>query len=243
MMAHMALKNMAFLQNNLFILVSYIGVMDKEPKNGFKRLYLSDQFAAPPEKAVSMAASMAACLRRQSATIDRFAILESPSGQLIPLIHVRGKLGEAAINCHTYVDYFLEGVRNFLSMDLAVMGIPICGVNPQHVILDETTRLVATIAPDPRVMAKAVEALFPLPGDIIIWRSRPDIIIHSAILSYRDGDGRWIVDDKWNERPAHERPLEGVIQEMHPYYFSWAISDPEADPPSPGFAELWRATR
>lgn len=147
--------------------------------------------------------------------LDAYAIVQSPSGAGF-LIFKPQSTGAAARNCHGHTNRFIPSFAELASNYSGIVGIPICGSNPQKIILDTTTTLVADKLPqEPVSLSKALDKAAPRAGDILVWVDRiTGTIDHSTTVVGRV-DGDWLVDDKMNDRPERKTWVTVVANALY----------------------------
>lgn len=161
----------------------------------------------------------------KSVPLDAYAVVQSSSGARF-LVFRPQSTGPAARNCHGHTNRFLSSFSDIAAAYGGIVGFTSCGSNPQKIILDTATLLIADRLPqEPVALSKALEKAAPRAGDILVWVNLiTGAIDHSTTLVSRV-DGEWLVDDKMNSQPARKTWVTVAANQLYrpPYV------DPHSD--------------
>lgn len=185
--------------------------VDREP--AFRILFSGDMDDSIPQKWKGWAQCARQLIRpgEQESIVDRFKVVQSPLGRSFLVFTVRGATGHATTNCHSHADAGLKMLRGTLEEGDAVLGIPVCGTNPQDEILNAATTVIANkLSDEPDTLKGQIKSLAVQPGDILVWRNVMGLPVHSSTLYQQDSSGNWLLDDKRDDQAPEIKDVADV---------------------------------
>jgi hypothetical protein len=178
------------------------------------KLLLESKLGAPVAPQWHKWGQCAAELHRK-VPLDAYAVVQSSSGASF-LIFTPQTTGAAARNCHGHTGRFLPSFSELAKTYGGVLGIHFCGSNPQKIILETATQLIADKLPqDPATLSKTLDKMSPKAGDVLVWvdRNTGDLVHSTTIIGRVDGD--WLVNDKMNDRPERKTWVTTVADALY----------------------------